>query len=211
MRRSLPTPFPRAPCEVDEQWRRTLRHGCRHLNHTVAAVAVQPSGPLWREVRPLSSDARRRPVPRPCAEMEVYPPHAASASTRNVLAPNCCRVIGFVTRWLRTRWLRSGRQQGSLTVNHDTRGLVPCRSRIRARRRPAAGRDYDSGRPTHVVQIAQHWRLAIGEGQRRVALQRRVSAGGVGVRLKLSQLAFQIPGIPEQHVVEELSPRRRRP
>ena len=35
------------------------------------------------------------------------------------------------------------------------------------------------GDPTHVVQIGQDCRLATGEGQRRVTLQRRVSAGRV--------------------------------
>ena len=43
--------------------------------------------------------------------------------------------------------------------------------------------------PTHVVQIGQDRRLATGEGQRRGALQRCVSAGGVGAPTSGTQSA----------------------
>jgi hypothetical protein len=59
-----------------------------------------------------------------------------------------------------------------------------------------------------MVQIGQHCRLATVEGQRRVTLQRRVSAGRVVVRVELRKLTFQITRTPEQHMVEEFAPHR---
>ena len=64
------------------------------------------------------------------------------------------------------------------------------------------------GDPTHMVQIGTGDRVSAGEGQRRVALQRRVAACRVVVGLELGKLPFQITGIPEQHLVEKFSPHR---
>jgi hypothetical protein len=48
----------------------------------------------------------------------------------------------------------------------------------------------------------------LGEGQRRVALQRCVAARRIVVNLELGKLLFQITGIPERHMVEKFSPDR---
>ena len=61
---------------------------------------------------------------------------------------------------------------------------------------------------THVVQLGAGDRVSAGEGQRRVALQRRVAACRVVVGLEFGQFPFKITGIPEQHMVEKFSPHR---
>ena len=48
----------------------------------------------------------------------------------------------------------------------------------------------------------------LGEGQRRMALQRRMAACRIVADLELGTLAFQITGIPEQHRIEKFSPHR---
>jgi len=50
--------------------------------------------------------------------------------------------------------------------------------------------------------------VSAGEGERRVTFQCRVAACRVVVGLKLSEFAFKIPRIPEQHMIEEFSPYR---
>ena len=60
----------------------------------------------------------------------------------------------------------------------------------------------------HMVQRGRDRRVPTGEGQRRVALQRRVAACRIVVHLELSQHAFQITGAPEQDMIETLSPHR---
>ena len=62
--------------------------------------------------------------------------------------------------------------------------------------------------PAHMVQVGRDRRVSAGEGQRRTALQRRMAACGIVVNLELGKLAFQITGIPEQHVIEKFSPHR---
>ena len=64
------------------------------------------------------------------------------------------------------------------------------------------------GDPTDIVQFGTGHRVAAGEGQRRVALQRRVAAYLVVVGLEVGKFPFKITGIPEQHLVETFSPRR---
>ena len=59
-----------------------------------------------------------------------------------------------------------------------------------------------------MVQIGRDHRAPTGEGQRRVALQGRVTARRIVVNLELGKLPFQITGIPEQHMVEKFSPHR---
>ena len=59
-----------------------------------------------------------------------------------------------------------------------------------------------------MVQISSGHSVSIGEGQRRVAFERCVTACRVVVRLELGKLPFQITAIPEQHLVEEFSARR---
>ena len=62
------------------------------------------------------------------------------------------------------------------------------------------------GDPTHLAQIGRGHRVSAGEGQWRVTVQRRVSTCRVVVRLELAKLAFQVAGIPEQHMVEKFAP-----
>ena len=50
--------------------------------------------------------------------------------------------------------------------------------------------------------------VSSGEGPRRVAVQRRVAACCVVVKLELGKLPLQIAGIPEQYMVEKFSPYR---
>jgi hypothetical protein len=64
------------------------------------------------------------------------------------------------------------------------------------------------GDPTHIVQPGKGYRVSPGEGQRREAVQRRVAACCVVVDLEVGKLPFKITGIPEQHLVEQLSPHR---
>ena len=64
------------------------------------------------------------------------------------------------------------------------------------------------GDPTDIVQFGTGHRVAAGEGQRRVALQRRMAAHLVVVGLEVGKFPFKITGIPEQHMVETFSPRR---
>jgi hypothetical protein len=59
-----------------------------------------------------------------------------------------------------------------------------------------------------MVEIGRDRPGPLGEGQRRVAFQRRVTACRVVITLELGKLAFQVEGIPEQHLVEEFSPHR---
>ena len=54
--------------------------------------------------------------------------------------------------------------------------------------------------PAHMVQVGRDRRRSTGEGQRRVALQRRMAACRIVVHLELGKLAFQSTGIPEQHM-----------
>ena len=58
------------------------------------------------------------------------------------------------------------------------------------------------GDPTDIVQLGTGHRVAVGEGQRRVALQRRVAAHLVVGGLEVGKFPFKITGIPEQHMVE---------
>src|SRR6267378_2657389 len=62
--------------------------------------------------------------------------------------------------------------------------------------------------PAHMVQVGRDRRLSTGEGQRRMALQRRMAACRIVVNLELGKLAFQITGIPEQHMIKKFSPHR---
>ena len=64
------------------------------------------------------------------------------------------------------------------------------------------------GDPTHIIEFGPGHCVPAGEGQRRVALQRRVAACRVVVGLEVGELPFKITGIPEQHMVEKFSPRR---
>ena len=64
------------------------------------------------------------------------------------------------------------------------------------------------GDPTDIVQLGAGHRVAASEGQRRVALQRRVAAYLVVGGLEVGKCPFKITGIPEQHLVENFSPRR---
>ena len=64
------------------------------------------------------------------------------------------------------------------------------------------------GDPTHIVQLGTGHRVSAGEGQWRVAPQRRVAACRVVVGLEVGKLPFKITGIPEQHMVEKFSPHR---
>ena len=59
-----------------------------------------------------------------------------------------------------------------------------------------------------MVQIGWGYRVSTGEGQRRVALQRRVAACRVVIGLEVGKFPFKITGIPEQHLVEKFSPHR---
>ena len=59
------------------------------------------------------------------------------------------------------------------------------------------------GDPTDIVQFGTGHRVAAGEGQRRVALQRRMAAHLVVVGLEVGKFPFKITGIPEQHMVEK--------
>ena len=64
------------------------------------------------------------------------------------------------------------------------------------------------GDPPDTSEIGRgHW-LSTGEGQRRTAVQRRVTACRVVVHLELDKLALQVTGIPKQDVVEEFAPHR---
>ena len=63
------------------------------------------------------------------------------------------------------------------------------------------------GDPTHMVQIGRNHRVSTGEGQRRVALQRRVAACRVVVGLEVGKFPLKITGIPE-HMVEKFSSHR---
>jgi hypothetical protein len=62
--------------------------------------------------------------------------------------------------------------------------------------------------PTHIVQLGSGHRVSAGEGQRGVALQRRVATCRVVVGLEVGKLPFKITGIPEQHMVDQFSPHR---
>ncbi len=64
------------------------------------------------------------------------------------------------------------------------------------------------GDPTRVVQVGAGDRGSAGEGQRRVALQRRVAACRVVIGLEVGKFPLKITGIPEQHMVEKFSPHR---
>ena len=64
------------------------------------------------------------------------------------------------------------------------------------------------GDPTDIVQLGTGHRVAASEGQRRVALQRRVAAYLVVGGLEVAKCPFKITGMPEQHRVETFSPRR---
>ena len=64
------------------------------------------------------------------------------------------------------------------------------------------------GNPTDIVQLGTGHRVAANEGQRRVALQRRVAAYLVVGGLELGKFSVKITGIPEQYMVEKFSPRR---
>ena len=57
-----------------------------------------------------------------------------------------------------------------------------------------------------MVEIGRDRPGPLGEGQRRVALQRRMAASLVVVSPELGKLPFQDTGIPEQHMVENFSP-----
>jgi len=59
-----------------------------------------------------------------------------------------------------------------------------------------------------MMQIGTGHGVFAGEGQRRVALQRRVAACRVVVGLEVGKLPFKITGIPKQHMVEKFSPHR---
>ena len=59
-----------------------------------------------------------------------------------------------------------------------------------------------------MVQLGTGHRVAVGEGQWRVALQRRVAAYLVVGGLEVGKCPFKITGMSEQHMVETFSPRR---
>ena len=54
------------------------------------------------------------------------------------------------------------------------------------------------GDPTDIVQLGTGHHVSVGEGQRRVALQRRVAAYLVVGGLKVGKCPFKITGMPEQ-------------
>ena len=64
------------------------------------------------------------------------------------------------------------------------------------------------GDPTHIIELGPGHRVFAGKGPRRVALQRRVAACRVVVGLEVGELPLKITGIPEQHMVQKLSPHR---
>ena len=64
------------------------------------------------------------------------------------------------------------------------------------------------GHPAHRAQIDRGDGVSSGEGQRRVAVQRRVAACRVVGKLELGKLPLQIAGIPEQYMVEKFPPYR---
>ena len=64
------------------------------------------------------------------------------------------------------------------------------------------------GDPTDIVQFGMGHHVSANEGQRRVALQRRVAAYLVVVGLEVAKFSFKITGMPEQYMVETFSPRR---
>ena len=64
------------------------------------------------------------------------------------------------------------------------------------------------GDPTHIVEVGPGYCVSADEGQRRAARQRRVAAWPVVVGLEVGELPLQIAGIPEQHMVQKLSPHR---
>ena len=64
------------------------------------------------------------------------------------------------------------------------------------------------GDPAHMVQFGTGDRESAREGQRRVALQRRVATCRVVVGLEVGELPFKVTPIPEQHIVEKLSSHR---
>ena len=54
------------------------------------------------------------------------------------------------------------------------------------------------GDPTDIVQLGTGHHVSVGEGQRRVALQRRVAAYLVVGGLEVGKCPFKITGMPEQ-------------
>src|SRR5262249_11938312 len=98
--------------------------------------------------------------------------------------------------------------------DHRLRELVQRTGDLWVSNSSSSGNDWEwdevptVGDPPDLVQIRRGYRLFTGERQRRVALQRRVSACRVVVHLELGTRPFQITGMPEQHLVEEFSPHR---
>jgi hypothetical protein len=64
------------------------------------------------------------------------------------------------------------------------------------------------GDPAHSVQISNCYRVSVGEGQRRAAVQGGVAPCRVVVGLELGKLPLKITTIPEQHMVQAISFRR---
>ena len=58
--------------------------------------------------------------------------------------------------------------------------------------------------PANLVQVGARRSGSSGGGLRRVAVQRGVDPNGVVIRLEVGELALEIPGTPEQHMVEKL-------
>jgi len=59
-----------------------------------------------------------------------------------------------------------------------------------------------------MVQLGPRHRVSAGEGQRRVARQRRVAPRRIVVGLEVGRLSFQIASIAEWHMIESFSPHR---
>jgi hypothetical protein len=156
-------------------------------------------------------------------------PAVATVDRESIVAPGTRRFL--FAAWAQRR--NSGYTHGPRVHSRDrvpvTReswriGLTDATGHTWARAvvmRPALGRvsvsNSSSGRhweldqapavgdPTHMVQLRTGDRVSAGEGQRRVARQRRVAACRVVVDLEVGQFPFKITGIPEQHLVEKFS------
>ena len=95
------------------------------------------------------------------------------------------------------------------TINARISVVTGCASRIR--RQAATGswtKSRQWGDPTDIVQLGTGNRVSAGEGQRRVALQRRVATCRVVIALEVGKFPLKITGIPEQHMVEEFPAHR---
>ena len=126
---------------------------------------------------------------------------------------------GDVTVWLSSEaiaaWTprRSGRRGGQRRYS-DLAIKTALTLRLLSVSNSLSGRHWELdqvpavGDPTDIVQFGTGHHVAAGEGQRRVALQRRVAAYLVVGGLEVAKCPLKITGMPEQHRVETFSPRR---